>query len=106
MTSLHIRALVIAGLHLLLSLALLFFGLATAWVSAATGAHNETLEVVWYTLQPIWFLMVMASHDSVPLESHFAYLLFVSIPLCSLLYGYAISGLFSLFLTKHDDDST
>ncbi len=98
MTSLHKRAFVITGLHLLFSLAILLFALGTAWASAASGAKNELLEVVFYTLQPLWFLMTR--HDS---NGSFVPLL-ASIPLCSLLYGYTISSLFHLRSGNRDDD--
>ena len=91
MTLCHKRALVLAGMHFLLSVAILMFGLATAWASAASGRSEPGLvEFVFYSLQPLWFLMTRLYGD-IPLAPAL-----VSIPLCSLLYGYGISGLLRL----------
>jgi len=100
MTLCHKRALVLAGMHFLLSVAILMFGLATAWASAASGRSEPGLvEFVFYSLQPLWFLMTKLYKDP-PLA-----LGLVSIPLCSLLYGFAISGLLHLRSANRNDDA-
>jgi hypothetical protein len=88
MTSLHKRALVIAGLHFLFTLTIMIFGLATMWADAAT--HNTKTgwdEYLFYTLQPLWFLMTKLRAD-VPLGPAL-----LSVVICSVAYGYLIASL-------------
>ena len=83
---------------MLLSVVLLLFGLATAWASAAIDAKNAPLEVLFYALQPIWFLI--ARHDA---DASLPQVL-ISIPICSLLYGCGISGLCQLRASRRNRD--
>ena len=88
MTSLNKRALLIAGLHYLMSFAIIIFGVATAWASAASGAKEGLVEtVVFGILQPLMFLMSRL-HVEFPLGAIFL----LPVP-SSLLYGYLIAYL-------------
>ena len=101
MTLLHKRAFVIAGLHYLISFALIIVGFATAWASAATGRSSPGLfEYVFYTLQPLWFVVTRLDVEF-PLGAIF----FLTVP-SSLLYGYLIAYLLRPRPPNREDHDT
>ena len=87
--SIHKGALIIAGLHCLMSLALALLAIATAYPSAASGASGPgIIGYLFFILQAPIFLLSKLD-ENLPLT-----VFQVLIPSTSVMYGYAIAYLF------------